>query len=182
MRRGRRLWLLVPAIAAVLALSSALAVRQRAAPGWQEIAWPFGRDAWPAGRAFRCDDQACGGRQEVYIRPKVGLCNCSAGVTGDAEVDAVSDIDLVTGDFVPRAAGQRIGMGGLEGIARPYTVRFPKGRQGNAAGIVLSHRCDLVAAASVGESAGQAPALRAIGALLSRADIGKWLEQQFGKS
>jgi hypothetical protein len=152
-----------------------------APPDWQEIAWPFGRDAWPVGRAFRCASAACGGAQEVYLRPKVGLCDCTRGVTGDAEVDAVSDIDLITDDFVPRADGQRVKMGGLVGIARPYLLRLPGGRQGNAAGIVLSHRCDLVATASAGESAGQAAALKAIADLLSRRDIGKWLERQFGK-
>ena len=28
--------------------------------GWREIAWPFPRDGWPAGRAFRCDTALCG--------------------------------------------------------------------------------------------------------------------------
>jgi len=172
---------MLPALATGLALGAALVWRQPVVSDWQEIAWPFGRDAWPAGRAFRCNAAACGGEQEVYLRPKVGLCNCTRGITGDAEVDAVSDIDLLTDDFVPRAVGQPVAMGGLDGIARAYRLRFSGGRQSNAAGIALSHRCDLVVAASVGESAGQAEALKAIAGLLSRPNIGKWLEQQFGK-
>ncbi len=181
MWRGRRLWLLLPALAVGLALGAVLPGRHPVLPDWQEIAWPFGRDAWPAGRAFRCGSAACGGEQEVYLRPKVGLCNCTRGITGDAEVDGVSDMDMLTDDFVPRAAGQPVAMGGLDGIARPYSLHLSGGRQRNAAGIALSHRCDLVVAASVGDSAGQAAALQAIAGLLSRPDIGKWLEQQFGK-
>jgi len=45
---------------------------------WQEIAWPFPRDGWPAGRAFRCNGAVCG--VEVYVRPKIGFCNCDSGV------------------------------------------------------------------------------------------------------
>ncbi len=36
--------------------------------GWQEIAWPFPRDGWPAGRAFRCATEFCGDEIEVYVR------------------------------------------------------------------------------------------------------------------
>ena len=32
---------------------------------WREIAWPFPRDGWPAGRAFRCDAAACGDEVEA---------------------------------------------------------------------------------------------------------------------
>ena len=28
------------------------------AEGWREIAWPFPRDGWPAGRAFRCGNES----------------------------------------------------------------------------------------------------------------------------
>src|SRR5215469_14148914 len=41
---------------------------------WQEITWPFPRDGWPAGRAFRCE--TCGGELggvELYVRPKIGF-------------------------------------------------------------------------------------------------------------
>jgi hypothetical protein len=175
-------WLLPVAatLAAGLALAALLPGRQASAD-WQEIAWPFGRDGWAAGRAFRCGSSACGGMQDVYIRPKIGLCNCTRGVTGDAEVDAVSDIDLLTDDFMPRGDGQPVAMAGLSGIARAYRLHLPGGRQGNAAGIALSHRCDLVVAASVGEAAGQQAALGAIALLLARPDVSRWLAQQFGK-
>ena len=56
----RRLIAILIASLAFGALSGVAAyqkVRSQGGAGdanWQEIAWPFPRDAWPAGRAFRC--------------------------------------------------------------------------------------------------------------------------------
>ena len=153
-----------------------------AAPNWQEIAWPFERDAWPKGRAFRCTSSACGGRLEVYLRPKIGLCNCATGVSGDAEVDAVSDVDLMSDDFMPLAKGDPVEFGGMKGISRPYQLKLPGGVVRRAAGMALQHRCDLVAAASLGDAAGTAQASAAFSALIERPDVTKWLLDQMGKS
>ena len=58
----RRLAAILMAALAFGALSGVAAyqkVAPQAASGddrrWREIAWPYPRDAWPAGRAFRCD-------------------------------------------------------------------------------------------------------------------------------
>ncbi len=151
-------------------------------PNWQEVAWPFPQDGWPAGRAFRCNAAACGGALDVYVRPKIGLCNCSVGITGDAEVDAVSDVDMLAADFTPLGPGERVEMAGMIGLARPYQLVVPTGGMVHSAGMALSHRCDLVAAASVGDAAGTPRANAAIASLISRAEIAQWLRDQMGKS
>src|SRR5712692_897469 len=76
---------------------------------WQEIAWPFPRDGWPAGRAFRCSGELCGDDVELYVRPKIGFCNCDSGVADDDEVDRVADLDLTSQRFTPLKAGDEIG-------------------------------------------------------------------------
>ncbi len=151
-------------------------------PDWQEIAWPFARDAWPKGRAFRCTSSACGGRLEVYLRPKIGLCNCATGVSGDAEVDAVSDVDLMSDDFVPLSNGERVEFAGMKGISRPYQLKLAGGTERRAAGVALQHRCDLVAAASLGEAAGSPQANAAFSALIEQPGVMNWLLDQMGKS
>src|ERR1700684_1468112 len=99
-------------VVAVGSLSGVAAVQHArvgaAATGnnWREIAWPFPRDGWPAGRAFRCDASACGSKVELYVRPKIGFCNCDTGVADDDEVDRVADLDLMSQRFVPREAGK----------------------------------------------------------------------------
>src|SRR5207302_2489174 len=105
-RTMRRLPVIAAAVLAIGALSAVAAVQYappREAPKsrWQEIAWPFPRDGWPAGRAFRCDGASCGGEVELYVRPKIGFCNCDKGVADDDEVDRVIDLDLISERFAP---------------------------------------------------------------------------------
>ena len=47
------------------------------APVWTEIAWPFPNDPWGKGKAFRCRAADCGAEVKVYLRAKIGLCNCA---------------------------------------------------------------------------------------------------------
>ncbi len=155
---------------------------QAAEPGWREVAWPFARDAWPAGRAFRCAAAACGGEVDVYVRPKLGFCNCSTGVAGDDEVDGVSDMDMLSADFTPRGAGLPVVIGGMAGRTRAYTLHMPGGRQQSAAGFAVSRRCDLVVAASQGPGAGSPEARRAIAELLGTGQVMTWLTSLLGRS
>jgi hypothetical protein len=152
--RGRAV--LAVAVLAVSALSAVAAVRfatPRAGvqlSQWQEIAWPFPRDGWPAGRAFRCD--SCGG-VELYVRPKIGFCNCTTGVADDDEVDRVADLDLISARFAPREAGRAVQLAGLSGRSRAYDLAMPDGASHAAVGIALSQRCDLLVAVAQGAAA-----------------------------
>ncbi|MEK9279852.1 MULTISPECIES: hypothetical protein [unclassified Bradyrhizobium] len=123
---------------------------------WREIAWPFPRDGWPAGRAFRCDG-ACEG-VELYIRAKLGFCNCDRGVADDDEVDQVTDIDLISPRFVAMAPGEEARVGELRGRTRPYDLDMPDGARRAATGIALSRRCDLLVA--VVQGAGEVVAVK----------------------
>jgi hypothetical protein len=124
--------------------------RDEEVTGWRRIAWPFPRDAFPAGRAWKRDDT------EVYIRPKLGFCgNCDTGVVEDSEVDRVSDIDLFDEHFVPLREGKRIQLTDLMGRARLYRIK-KGGRERIAEGIAVSYKCDLVVAIVVGPVADDA--------------------------
>jgi hypothetical protein len=121
---------------------------------WQEISWPFPRDGWPAGRAFRCG--SCGGGLggvELYVRPKIGFCNCTTGVADDDEVDRVADLDLISARFAPREAGRAVRVAGLAGRSRAYDLAMPDGASHAAIGIALSQRCDLLVAVAQGSAA-----------------------------
>ena len=116
--------------------------------GWRPIAWPFPRDAWPAGRAWGRDTT------EVYVRPKLGFCgNCETGVVTDDEVDRVTDIDLLDERFQPVQAGSRIRITDLVGRARLYKYRLKNGAQRYAEGIAVAYKCDLVVAVIIGNVA-----------------------------
>src|SRR3978361_1041690 len=119
--------------------------------GWREIAWPFPRDGWPAGRAFRCASELCGDDVELYVRPKIGFCNCDSGVADDDEVDRVADLDLMSERFVPLQPGQITRIAGMPGRMRSYDLRMSDGARHNAVGIAVSRRCDLLVAVARGK-------------------------------
>jgi hypothetical protein len=146
MRRVRRALVIAIGIVALGALSGGAAY-ERARPRageWQEIAWPFPRDGWPAGKAFR------GGDIEVYVRPKIGFCNCDVGVADDDEVDRVADLDLISERFVPLEAGRVVRVADMPGRIRPYELGMSDGSRHTAVGIAVSHRCDLLVAVAKG--------------------------------
>jgi len=124
--------------------------REEELTGWRRIAWPFPRDAFPAGRAWKRD------QTEVYIRPKLGFCgNCETGVVEDSEVDRVSDVDLLDVHFAAVREGRSIHLTDLAGRARLYRVR-QGGRERLVEGIAVSYKCDLVVALVVAPSADDA--------------------------
>jgi hypothetical protein len=162
-------------LAAVIALGAlpGAAALESSQGAWQEIAWPFPRDGWPAGRAFRCNDATCNGI-EVYVRPKLGFCNCDTGVADDDEVDRVSDLDLISPLFVPLRAGEPIRVADMPGRARAYDLRMDEARH-VAVGIALSHRCDLLVAVAHG-TAGASDVQVAAVALLDSNQIRRWVQ------
>jgi hypothetical protein len=58
-----------------------------ARPLWVETKWPFPMDQWGTGRAFACQAAECGGEVKLYLRAKLGSCNCATGVADDADLD-----------------------------------------------------------------------------------------------
>lgn len=165
-----------PAIlAAVLALGAlpGRAAVETGQAAWREIAWPFPRDGWPAGRAFRCEG-SCGGI-EVYVRPKLGFCNCDSGVADDDEVDRVSDLDLISERFASLRPGEPIRVADMPGRARAYELRMQDEARHVAIGIAVSHRCDLLVAVAQGAAAAS-DLQRFAAALLETEEIRHWVQ------
>ena len=148
---------------------------------WREIAWPFPRDGWPAGRAFRCGGEACGENVELYVRPKIGFCNCDTGVADDDEVDRVADLDLMSEHFAPLEAGRVIRIADIPGRLRAYDLRMSDGSQHTAIGIAVSHRCDLLVA--VAQGGGKASVVqRAALEFLASNEMARWMVSAMGGS
>jgi hypothetical protein len=171
MRRWRALAVVVLALCA---LSAVAAVDRAPALAWQEIAWPFPRDGWPAGRAFRCGDEGCRG-VELYVRPKSGFCNCDTGVADDDEVDRVADLDLISPRFAPRQPGAPVRVAGLAGRIRAYDMQMSDGARHAAVGIAVSQSCDLLVAVAQGEGSVEAIQHAALG-LLESNEIRHWVQ------
>jgi len=166
-----------PAIFAAVLLLGALAgsaAIEIAPPDFREIAWPFPRDGWPAGRAFRCRGGKCEGI-EIYVRPKLGFCNCDSGVADDDEVDRVSDLDLISARFAPLSPGEPIRATDMSGRVRAYELQMPDEARHTAVGIAVSYRCDLFVAVAQGAAAAGDVQAAAAG-LLETNEIRRWVQ------
>ena len=115
-------------------------------PAWTEVQWPFPMDQWGLGKAFRCGSADCGGEMVIYLRAKIGFCNCVAGISDDAELDAMSDFALV-GKVLPIGSSQEFTVGHMKGRGRPYLLRNGAGRTVISA--AFNDRCDMVVATAV---------------------------------
>ncbi|WP_245319974.1 hypothetical protein [Bradyrhizobium sp. LMTR 3] len=117
-------------------------------PVWTEMAWPFPSDPFGKGKAFRCKAAGCGAEVNIYLRAKIGFCNCTTGVADDDDVDRMGDIVLV-GDVSPLGTSRPIRIAWMEGRSRAYTLnaRNPLGK--TAISVVFRERCDMIAATAV---------------------------------
>jgi hypothetical protein len=85
----------------------------------------------------------------IYLRAKIGSCNCETGVADDADLDRMSDFDLVGGEVSPLGAGRPITIARMKGRSRAYTLtaRNPPGR--TAISVAFNDRCDMIVATVV---------------------------------
>jgi hypothetical protein len=116
---------------------------------WTEVAWPFPLDQWGSGRAFKCRSAGCGSEVNVYLRAKLGFCNCATGVANDEDLDRMSDFDLVGGEVSPLSGGRAVTVGGMNGRDRAYALTGPQSPGKSALSIVFNDRCDMVVATAV---------------------------------
>ena len=116
---------------------------------WAEVAWPFPLDQWGGGRAFKCRPAECGSEVNIYLRAKLGFCNCATGVANDEDLDRMSDFDLVGGEASPLAPGRPVRIGGMNGRYRAYVLAALTPPGESAISVVFNDRCDMVVATAV---------------------------------
>lgn len=118
-----------------------------AQPQWREIAWPFPTDQWGRGKAFVCAAGDCGIGVTLYIRAKIGFCNCTTGVADDAELNRISDFELIDKEFVPLAAGRPITVAWMKGRSRAFAFGGPS--RAFALSVGFNDRCDAIVATAL---------------------------------
>jgi hypothetical protein len=108
-----------------------------------EAQWPFGLDQWGRGRAFACDATRCGADAKLYVRAKVGFCDCFNHVDED-DVDRLTDFDLI-GNAVALGADRPMRLGSDPARRRTYRLEGPKGF-GQAVSVVVARDCQALVA------------------------------------
>src|SRR5262245_52984295 len=119
-------------------------------PIFTEIKWPFPLDLWGPGLAFRCKAADCGSEVHLYLRAKIGFCNCTS-VFDDEMVDRVGDVDLLASAREALGPGRAIDVRTMKGRSRGYAVGGRGATAKTALSIAFHDRCDLiVATAAIG--------------------------------
>jgi hypothetical protein len=165
-----------------IAAGAAVLARKPAAPGgtpaFAETKWPFLMDQWGVGRAFRCDAERCGTDIDIYVRAKIGFCNCTTGVSDDDELERVGDVELIGEKYAPATAGHPIAVAWMKGRSRPYDV------QGRAAGSTLAlafnDHCDVIVATAVVPQGSAARVEPAVLAFLNSDTVIGWAKMALG--
>ena len=180
-----RLWQVCIFLAACAAIAFVVgdaprphAASQRQAT-WSEMRWPFPIDQWGTGRAFFCRASECGTDVQVYVRPKIGFCNCAEGVADDADIDRVADVELISGQYVGEGSGKAADVANLKGRIRWYRITAgPEGRL--ALTVAFSKKCDVMVATAVAAPGSIRPSEPAILEFLNGGTVTHWAERDLG--
>ncbi len=147
---------------------------------WVEVKWPFPLDQWGTGRAFQCRAADCGAEINLYLRAKLGFCNCTTGVSDDAELDRVGDLELLSDKFEGLAQGRPIAVRWMNGRSRPYRVTIPYAPPRTALAIAFNDKCDVIVATVVADRERLALADRVAVDFLNGDLVLRWAERELG--
>jgi hypothetical protein len=148
-------------------------------PVWTEEKWPFLVDQWGSGKAFVCGPADCGSKLEVYVRPKIGFCNCSTGVSDDKELERVADTDLVSPNVWPLGPGRAMKVGWMDGLSRAYRSSDERGSN-RLLSVAFNDECDVVVAVATLGSGDPAAVEPAVLDFLKSKPMVLWAKKELG--
>jgi len=163
-----------------LVAPAGVAPKSAAGPLWAETKWPFSMDEWGTGRAFVCSAADCGVKVELYLRAKLGSCNCATGIASDADLDRMSDFALIGSDVAPIGAGRPVAVGWMKGRSRGYALRTANASQRSALSVVINDRCDMIVETAVLPQGSPAQIRKRMLEFLNSATVLHWAELALG--
>src|SRR5690242_8874280 len=147
-------------------------------PAFVATKWPFPMDQWGLGTAYRCGPEDCGTEVKIYIRAKIGFCNCQTGVSDDAELERVGDVELFGQKFSAPADGHAIAVAWMKGRSRAYDV--PGRAPASTLAIAFNDRCDVIVATAVVPDGPAARVEPTVLAFLNSDTVLRWAEKVLG--
>ncbi|ARP98747.1 hypothetical protein [Pseudorhodoplanes sinuspersici] len=173
--------------------SSASHARDNIHPSWHETRWPFLMDQWGLGRAFNCTARDCGTEINVYVRAKIGFCNCTTGVADDEEIDRIGDVELISARYAGDAPGNDVAVADMKGRSRRYRITGTNAGQvlggqvlggqvlgGQVLVVAFSRKCDVMVATAVAGSGHTAPPEALVLQFLNGDVITGWATRDLG--
>jgi hypothetical protein len=149
-------------------------------PVWAEVQWPFPTDEWGKGKAFRCTAANCGVDINLYIRAKIGFCNCTTGVSDDDELARLSDFNLMGEKPTATGPGRPISVRWMKGRSRGYTVATSGWTRRSSLAVAFNDRCDAIVATAVVGNDRPAAFEPGVIEFLNSETIARWAEVTIG--
>jgi hypothetical protein len=149
-------------------------------PLWAEVQWPHPIDEWGKGKAFRCAAADCGVEVNLYIRAKIGFCNCKTGVSDDDELTRLSDFRLMGDKRSDLGPGQPIRVAWMKGRSRAYAIEGPYRARNSALAVAFNDRCDAIVATAVMALDHPAAIEPSVIAFLNSGTVVHWAELTLG--
>ena len=125
-------------------------------------------------------ERTAAARSIFIVRAKLGFCNCATGVSDDAELDRVGDLELLSATFDGLSDGRPIAVGWMKGRSRPYHVTMPYGSPRTAVAIAFNDKCDVMVTTVVADRNRLESAERAALEFLNGDLVLRWVEKELG--
>ena len=148
-------------------------------PVWAEAKWPMPLDQWGSGKMYVCMPADCGTKIDIFVRPKIGFCNCATGVSDDAELERVADTELVSNNIRPRGPGRLVKVGWMEGRSRSYQASG-KETGTRLLSVAYNDECDVVVAVATLGDTDSAEIEPAVLAFLNSTPMVLWAKKELG--
>ena len=136
-------------------------------------------DEWGRGRAYRCAAAHCGAETVVYLRAKIGFCNCTSGIVDDDELGRLGDVDLIGRHATALDAGKSISVGWMRGRSRMYRI-VNAGGGAIALTAAFHNDCDALVGTAVFDGAQPADAERTVTRFLNSDTALDWARVELG--
>lgn len=149
-------------------------------PAFTATPWPFPIDPWGTGKAFVCKAADCGTAVTLYLRAKIGFCNCTTGVADDEELERIGDLELVAASYAPSEPGKPIEVARMKGRSRAYDARVSGGSRRLVRSIAFNDRCDVIVATAVINGKSDAAIEPAVLDFLRSDTVMRWAERTLG--
>ena len=111
--------------------------------------WPFPADPWGRGERSIAVRRIAALRSTSIVRAKLGGCNCTTGIADDEALDRMGDLDLVSRESLPLAAGRPIAVAWMKGRSRAYALTAPGAQGKTAISVAFNDRCDMIVATAI---------------------------------
>jgi hypothetical protein len=114
----------------------------------------------------------------VYVRAKLGFCNCTTGVSDDEELERIGDLAVFGNDVSAQRAGRPISVAWMKGRSRPYGI--PNRADWSVLSIGYNDRCDAIVATALVASKRPDTLEPAVLDLLNSRSVMRWAEVTLG--